>query len=654
MEEIKGPASVEKKLSDFEGVVGNAEVEPAVNVEKDEDPKQGMPMSKSKTQRTERSEAEHVEEFTRRTGMTPARCYQLVLVSLIARIVGACWVGMVAIEYTRYYVLNDLASMDFLRTATGSPQYIVQAFLFPFWGVISDRVSRKMILVAASLATCASAWLLTVVPSVEVYIITKVFALVADIGGPIRDAMLRDIFSAESWEKTSGGVTGLKAQMSIVGQLGFGAAMLVGMTLLKLGDIIGFPNEYTVHKWDCGEMHCVKEGQFSWNGGWHIDGCLRLLMIMGSIALSVDACITIFLFPETLPLEYRSRHSVWGFMKENWRLLGPWNNLRVLATPQIRSLMAIRWLGYVTAAGGGSIFMSFYSRFQFDTFTMMVHTLLAGTSTWFTTMAVSRLVTKFGDMGGVWLPGAVLGLFYGISCAILPPEAGWMVNIIWPAFAGPAFALGLVSPELIAKLVPSDVQGTYQTAKSFIFRITMAIMAWPWNQLFMHTQTLAYPFDASTFWVANILGLVSLVLILWKLRSDPRKAIERGEALTDFFNSPYAKGPWYQRHRGIAGDTGTANSGPGLPGGAVAEFQRSCSIHSWVSLEQEIAAVEAKEKQAPVTSKEEVVASATDEDKFAIKIEVLSDDLDKKEDEKETEDTKSTAEDKESNIKVSI
>ena len=39
--------------------------------------------------------------------------------------------------------------------------------------VLSDRVSRKKLILASSVAISASAWLMTVVPSVEVYIFTK-------------------------------------------------------------------------------------------------------------------------------------------------------------------------------------------------------------------------------------------------------------------------------------------------------------------------------------------------------------------------------------------------------------------------------------------------------------------------------------------------
>jgi len=490
--------------------------------------------------------AAHAEQFTAYTGMTPKWCFRLVLVSLILRIVGGCWVAMVALEYTRYYVINDLAEIDLLRVLTGSPQFAVQAFFFPFMGVVSDRVSRKKFILASSLAISASVWLMALVPSVEIYVLTKVLALVSDVGGPIRDAMLRDIFSAEEWERSNGGVTGLRARLAIVGQVGFGIAMAVGMSVMKLGDVgIGLPNEYTIHKEECGPHHCIQPGHFSWEGAWHIDGSLRLLMLMASVVLSLETVMMAFLLPETLAPERRT--STRKLIKENWRVLQPWNNLRIFATEQLRLLMSIRGIGYVIAAGGGSVYMSFYQRFEFDTFTISTHTVLAGSATWFTTLAVPKLVQRYGDMRGLWVPAVVLSLMFGACCGLLPGDHGYLVYVIWPLLAGPSFALNGFTPDLMAKLVPSDVQGTFQTGKSFIYRLIQALCMWPWNQLYMHTKDLPYPMDATALWVSWLLGIALMILTCYACRHDPADDIKSGKALEAFMASDYAKSSWYKK-----------------------------------------------------------------------------------------------------------
>jgi len=504
---------------------------------------------KSKITARSKAQSEHIEQFLKYTGMTPDRCYSLVLLSLILRVMGGCWVAMVALEYTRYYVINDLGEVDVLRTLTGSPQYLMQAFLFPFLGVVSDRVSRKKIILASSFCTCLSAWLLTTLPSVEIYIVTKALSLLADVGSPIRDAMLRDIFSADDWENSQGGVTGLRAKMAVMGQVGFGIAMLVGMGIMKIEEMglgITLPNEYTLHKKDCGEHYCLTPGHFSWEGGWAIDGSLRLLMLLASVALSLDVALVAFAFPETLRPELKM--SLRKLVVQHWRELAPWSNLRVFATKELRMLMSIRCIGYFLAAGGGSIFMSFYTRFEFDTFTMMIHTILAGASTWFVTLAVPRIVERFGDVRGVWVPSVAISLGFGFSCALMPAGYGYLVYVTWPLLAGPSFALNGFAPDLMAKLIPGDVQGTFQTAKSFAMRLSMGIFMWPWNQLFVHTKNLAYPFDATCVWVSIAIGFVMLLLVLRLIRHDPRDAIREGKALDAFLASPYAQSSWYLKH----------------------------------------------------------------------------------------------------------
>jgi len=499
--------------------------------------------------------ASHAEAFECRAGMTPRACYHLIQASLILRLIALSWMGMVALEYSRYYVINDLGRLDVLRMAITTPQYAFQAFLFPFWGVVADRVSRRKILAAASLAASASAWLLTFFPSVWVFILTSVFALVSDLGGPVRAAMLRDILSTDEWETHRGGITGVKSRLLLTGQVAFGFATAFGMAILLLGKHgYGLPNEFTEYKDECGEVYCLPEGQFSRHGFWGVDGCLRLLMIMGSAAMTADAVMVCAVFPDTLPLEFHRETSLWRFIKSDWQEAGrPWNNLRVFATPQLRSLMAISLLGYIATAGLGSIYMSFYNRFEFDTFTMTGQAVLGGIAAWCTMAAVGRLVDRYGDLKGVWLPGIVLLLLLCISGAALPPGYGYMVFAIAPLFGGTSGAFSGVAPELLGKLIPSDLQATFQTAKSFVFRLTMATFGLPWNQLFVHTRDLGYPLDGCPTWAAFFIGVVALILTLRKLRDDPRDAIMQGKAMDAFWESPQANGLSCHRHPNSSG-----------------------------------------------------------------------------------------------------
>jgi len=493
----------------------------------------------------------HADEFEKYTGMSPQRCFRYVLLSLMLRQMGSCWCGMVALEYTRYYITNSLGLVDILKTAIGSPLHVVQAFMFPFWGVVADRVSRKKVLAAACLASAASVWTITLIPSTTTFVLANVAGLVGGLAGPIRDAILRDICTAEEWETSRGGATGIKARMFVTALSAVMVAMAVGLALLKMGDLgVGLPNEYQARKAECGETYCLRPGQYSWSSRWEVDGCLRLLTLMGATMTTLDFFVVTLLLPETLRPERRSG-TVWSFVRSNWREFArPWNNLRVLATPQLRYLMFVRFLVYVVAAGWSSIFLSFYDRFHFDTVTMTLHSLVLGIIIWFVVMAVPGLVVRFGDLRGVWIPQAAFLIMCGVGAALLPPGHGYMVFVLLPLFAGPAFGLGEMAPEMLPKLVPSAVQGTYQTARSFIFCLSQAVFAWPWNQLFVRTRSLRYPFDGVLLWLATAIFVVVLWLTVWTLPQDPRDAILEGRALEEFWNAPYVRGEWYRHHSG--------------------------------------------------------------------------------------------------------
>mmetsp|Transcript_143207 Transcript_143207/g.399196 ORF Transcript_143207/g.399196 Transcript_143207/m.399196 type:complete len:546 (-) Transcript_143207:228-1865(-) len=493
----------------------------------------------------------HAARFEKYTGMSPQRCFRYVLLSLGLRQMATCWYGMIALEYMRYYITNDLGRADVLKTATTSPLFAVQAFLFPFWGVVADRVSRKRVLVAACFASVVSSWMITFIPSITTFVLANVTNLVGDLAGPIRDAILRDLCTVEEWETSRGGATGIKARMFVIGHAAFLVAAAIGMVLLKLGENgIGLPNEYQVHKAECSEMFCLHPGQYSWNSFWEVDGSLRLLMMMGAIATTLDFCVATLLLPETLRPEHRCG-TILKFVQSNWReFVRPWNNLRVIATPQLQYLMFVRFLVYVVFAGWNSICLCFYQRFAFDTFTMTLHTLAAGLTTWLVTMAVPLLVVRFGDLRGVWIPQIVLMTVFVISAALLPPGHGYMAFVLYLLLAGPALGFGSMAPELLPKLVPSNIQGTYQTARYFIFRLSQAVFAWPWNQLFLHTRHLGYPVDGILLWLAILIFLIVLWLTIRILPQDPRAAILQGRALEAFWDTPYVRGEWYRYHSG--------------------------------------------------------------------------------------------------------
>jgi len=422
--------------------------------------------------------------------------------------------------------------------------------------------------VAASFASCVAAWSMSLMPSMGVFVLSRCLSLVADINGPIRNAILRDLFSAAEWEHLSGGVTGIKSRMAIFGTLVAAGAVAVGMGLLQFGDmgLIGLQNEYSKRKEECrGQRHCVAAGSYSWEGDeWQVDGLLRLLMIMGALAFSVEALLLLFCLPETLRKDSQERTTISGFVRESWRDIGaPWNNLRVFATLRLRNLTLIRLLQYAILSGGSAMFFSWYRRHDLDTLSMYKLGTSGGVSGFITLTLIIRLVNQFGDLCGIWIPANVLGLLYGISVALIPASHWQLSYIAFPLLGGTGAAIGGFTPELLAKLVPPDIQGTFQTAKAFLYDSQRAILVWPWLGLLICSEHWAYPFDCLPILVALALGALALVLTLRQIPADPKNDIREGRALDDFWDTDYVKGRWFQQHGGRVPDRHKSSSRPG-------------------------------------------------------------------------------------------
>jgi len=278
---------------------------------------------------------------------------------------------------------------------------------------------------------------------------------------------------------------------------------------------------------------------------------LRLLMMIGAFAFSLEALLLFFFIPETLKRDGGKQPTLYSFVKESWRDMGgPWNNLRVFATPRLRNLAFIRVIHYTIGSGGTALFLSWYRRHELDTLTMYTLGVTGGATAFIVLLLIVRLVDYLGDLRGIWVPANVLGLLYGVGVALIPFSHWHISYIVFPLFGGPGAALAGFTPELLAKLVPPDIQGTFQTGKAFLFDFQRAFLVWPWLGLLTYSEGLAYPFDTLPIWVAVVLGSVALGLTLRQLPSDPDNAIRQGQALDDFWETPYARSRWYQQHGG--------------------------------------------------------------------------------------------------------
>lgn len=497
----------------------------------------------------------HSDDFFQRTGMTPMRCYHVVLACKSLKIVGGTWVAMVSLEYIRYYVVNDLNWIAAIETATASPLSLVKAFLFPFYGRLADQVSRKRLVVSSSLAFSAQVWLVLLMPSIESFVLTRAMSLISDVRNSVDNAVLRDLFSAREWESVHGGVTGIKSRMAVFSAVVMAFAVFTGMGILQLGEMgyLGLVNEYTSRRDQCeGLRHCVPRGRYSWSDDvwWQIDGTLRLLMLMGACVLSLEAIVAITLLPETLAGD-GTAESVVVFLRRTWRELGrPWDNLRVLATPQLRILMAIRMLQFVVWTGGSTLFMCWYRRHQLDSFQMYSLGVSGGVTGFIMLFSVPFLVERYGDLRGIWVTSNTLILGHALSSILVPASHWFLSYATFPVFLGTASALGNFTADLLSKLVPPDVQGTFHTSKDFLWNAQKALFVWPWLGTLVFSDGLAYPLDALPIMIALVIGCAILYLTVRQLPNDPAKDILDGRALEPYWDTPYVKGGWYRRHAG--------------------------------------------------------------------------------------------------------
>eukprot|EP00929_Paragymnodinium_shiwhaense_P122392 TRINITY_DN9509_c0_g1_i8.p1 TRINITY_DN9509_c0_g1~~TRINITY_DN9509_c0_g1_i8.p1 ORF type:complete len:966 (+),score=192.27 TRINITY_DN9509_c0_g1_i8:137-3034(+) len=496
---------------------------------------------------------QHAEDFRKRTGMLPRSCYWLIVVGMFLRILGGGWSGLVKLEYQRYYVVNDLNLLVTIETATGTFSHFAKAFLFPFWGVIADRVSRRRVIVASCTASTLAVWLLVFTPSITALVVSHLLYLIGDLQWSLRAALLRDIFSNKEWTAINGGATGIKSRIAIMSTVVSCFMVGVGMAILWLGDkgMIPFENEYTRRKAECeGQRHCVPPGQYSWNGSWEIDGTLRLLMIMGASFTSLETLLLMFFLPETIRVE-EGGITILGYIKTHWRQIGtPWNNLRVFATSQLRHLMSIRFLFYVMGSGGSAIFMSWYRRNNPDSFTMVTIGVATGAVSFLILFIVPSIVDRYGDLRAIWIPSNIGAILLGLAMVLTPSSHWYLAYIIMPLFGGTSGALTGFTPELMAKLIPGEIMGTFETGKAFAYDMQKAISGWPWLAVLVCSEDLAFPLDGLPMWTAMLIGIGTLVLTWRQLRNDPHQAIKEGRALEPYWQTQYAQGKWFQHHGG--------------------------------------------------------------------------------------------------------
>jgi len=274
-------------------------------------------------------------------------------------------------------------------------------------------------------------------------------------------------------------------------------------------------------------------------------------MLMGSVVLSIEALVVIMFLPETLPNSAKKGTTFCTFFIKSWHENAkPWNNLRVFATDQLWALGIIRLLMYIVGSGGSALFMTWYRRTEMDSFTMYTFGVASGVVGFLLLFFVKFIVNRFGDLHAIWMPSIIFMILFALGIALVPPSAWQLYYVVMPLFGGPSGALVGFTPELLSKLIPPDIQATFQTGKSFLWNIQEALFVWPWLGLLIVSERMPYPFDALAIWVGIFIGAIVLLLTIRELDRDPANDIKEAKALEPFWKTAYAQGPWYKRHRG--------------------------------------------------------------------------------------------------------
>jgi len=330
--------------------------------------------------------------------------------------------------------------------------------------------------------------------------------------------------------------------MSIIGFMNFlvmVAALVVALVMMVLLD-----SEYNEVKDLCPDgERCIPIGQYSMHSYWGVDGVLRLQAIIGLFFAIVAACITTFVLPETLPPQHRSYGSTWEFIRNKWKAFAkPWESCQVFATPQLRCLIGTSILHQVTKIAFVSAGLALIERHDVQAKELGALYVAAAIGSLPTFCIAQCLVPRCGDLWAVWVPGGILSCI-AVSFSIFSPKGFWAVIVaVAVSISGPAGVLLIQKDGLISKLTPPDTQATWRGAKNFMFHILNAVFIFPLAGLLHVCKKWSYPFDMAPAMVSFAACLASALLSLYMaVNMNPKKTIDDGQALEEFYASPYAK-----------------------------------------------------------------------------------------------------------------
>ena len=161
------------------------------------------------------------------------------------------------------------------------------------------------------------------------------------------------------------------------------------------------------------------------------------------------------------------------------------------------------------------------------------------------------MVDKFGDLYGIWIPLLIFLSLKLLLNAILPPSNGNIIGFAIISVVTCPTGLGAGAEGLLLKQIPMDIQATAKSGRAALLGLIRIFMPFVWFALYFNVSRcfdIANPMRSIHLIFCALMAFCCFALITYNRKLAPHKAFKEGRGLEEFYNSDYAKGPWFQYH----------------------------------------------------------------------------------------------------------
>lgn len=161
------------------------------------------------------------------------------------------------------------------------------------------------------------------------------------------------------------------------------------------------------------------------------------------------------------------------------------------------------------------------------------------------------MVDKFGDVHGIWIPFLGFLSLQLLLSAILPPSNGNVIGFAIISIVTCPTGLVAGAEGLLLKLIPMDIQATVKSGRAALLGLVRMFMPFVWYAVYFNVSRcfdIANPMRSIHLIFCALMAFCCFALITYNRKLAPHKAFKEGRGLEEFYNSDYAKGPWFQYH----------------------------------------------------------------------------------------------------------